>query len=62
MYDRICEFRPGTPVIFTSGYPEEGAVLARMAAAGAVILQKSYQPKILARKIRQILDQKVKQN
>ncbi|MGH9727873.1 MAG: response regulator [Candidatus Acidiferrales bacterium] len=62
VYDKICEFRPGTPVIFTSGYPEEGAMLAKMAAAGAVMLQKPYQPKILARKIRQVLDQKVKQN
>ncbi|MGB6715868.1 MAG: hypothetical protein WBE47_02835, partial [Candidatus Acidiferrales bacterium] len=55
----IHNMRPEVPVIFTSGYSEESARLASLAAQGATLLQKPYGPKTLARKIREVLDRKM---
>jgi two-component system cell cycle sensor histidine kinase/response regulator CckA len=52
-YQEICRSKPGIPVIFTSGYPEQSAELA---SRNAVVLPKPYPPKTLARKVRSILD------
>ncbi len=59
-YEKIHGMRPEVPVIFTSGYSEESARLASLAAQGATLLQKPYGPKTLARKIREVLDRKPK--
>ncbi len=52
-YDAICRMRPNVPVIFTSGYFDE-----RVAAASrqATVLEKPYPPKVLGRKVRELLD------
>ncbi|MFZ0640244.1 MAG: response regulator [Candidatus Acidiferrales bacterium] len=55
-YEKIRLLNPGTPVIFSSGYSEESARLASLTSQGAVLLQKPYGPKTLARKIREVLD------
>jgi two-component system, cell cycle sensor histidine kinase and response regulator CckA len=55
-YAKISAIRPGIPVIFTSGYSSEGAFLASMPAKGVLLLQKPYAPKMLARKVREVLD------
>ena len=60
-YLKLSETKPNVPVIFTSGYSEEGVLLASMAENGGILLQKPYGPKILARKIRELLD-KTQQN
>lgn len=41
-YERICQAKPGVPVIFTSGYSDQGALLKATATKGAAILQKPY--------------------
>jgi len=55
-YERINSARPGIPVIFTSGYSEQGAYLTAALRAGATVLQKPYGARSLARKVRELLD------
>ncbi len=55
-YEKISQTKLGVPVIFTSGYSEEGALLASMVEKGASILQKPYGSTVLARKVRELLD------
>jgi two-component system, cell cycle sensor histidine kinase and response regulator CckA len=55
-YEKISADRPGIPVIFTSGYSEQGAYLASALRAGATVLQKPYGARSLARKVRELLD------
>jgi two-component system, cell cycle sensor histidine kinase and response regulator CckA len=55
-YEKIAAIKPGVPVIFSSGYSEEGARLASLVERGATLMQKPYAPKVLARKIREVLD------
>jgi len=55
-YEEICASKPGMPVIFISGYSEESALLDSFSSRGAALLQKPFAPKVLARKIREILD------
>jgi two-component system cell cycle sensor histidine kinase/response regulator CckA len=56
-YEQIREAKPGMPVIFTSGYSDHGAVLASLTEKGAIVLQKPYGSKALARRVREILDE-----
>lgn len=56
-YERICKLKSSVPVIFTSGYSDHGPLLASVAAKGTTILQKPYGSKVLARKMREILDE-----
>lgn len=53
IYREICRFKPGVPVIFTSGHPEQNEELSTHEAE---VLPKPYLPKMLARKIRSVLD------
>jgi two-component system, cell cycle sensor histidine kinase and response regulator CckA len=55
--ERIRGINPSIPVIFTSGYSEESEILGSLVSrGGALLLQKPYPPKDLARKIRDVLD------
>jgi two-component system, cell cycle sensor histidine kinase and response regulator CckA len=56
-YEQIREAKPGVPVIFTSGYSDQGPLLTSLATKGASILQKPYSSRILARRVRELLDQ-----
>jgi FixJ family two-component response regulator len=56
-YEQICKVKPGVPVIFTSGYSDHGPTLASLAKKGATVLQKPYGSKILARRVRELLDE-----
>jgi two-component system cell cycle sensor histidine kinase/response regulator CckA len=56
-YAKISRIRPGIPVIFTTGYSDEAAWMGPTLGAHAILLQKPYGPKTLARKIREMLDQ-----
>jgi DNA-binding response OmpR family regulator len=56
-YEQICKLKPGLPVVFTSGYSDHGALLASLSAGGAIVLQKPYGSKILARRVRELLDE-----
>lgn len=55
-YEQISKAKPGVPVIFTSGYSDHGPLLASLTRKGASILQKPYSSKILARRVRELLD------
>jgi signal transduction histidine kinase len=59
-YEKIGAIKPGVPVIFTSGYSEQGDRLSAFVAGGAGFLQKPYGAKILAQKVREILDHSAK--
>lgn len=54
--DRAREVRPGLPVLFTSGYTENGIVHHGRLDAGVLLLAKPYRPSELARRVRQALD------
>jgi two-component system, cell cycle sensor histidine kinase and response regulator CckA len=55
-YEQISKIRSGVPVIFTSGYSDHGPQLSFLLAKGATVLQKPYGSKVLARKVRELLD------
>lgn len=57
-YAQINESKPGIPAIFTSGHTEHTAWLEPLLAKGAFLLPKPYGPKVLARKVRELLDQR----
>ncbi len=56
-YERISKFKAGVPVIFSSGYSDHGQVLESLTTRGAIILQKPYGAKVLAQKVRELLDE-----
>ncbi len=58
-YAKMSRVRPGIPVIFTTGYADEAAWMGPSLDTHAILLQKPYGPKVLARKIREMLDQKI---
>ena len=53
---RLQSVRPGLPVILTTGYSEEVPLLNPAVEKGVAVLQKPYTPKLLAQKIRELLD------
>jgi CheY-like chemotaxis protein len=56
-YEQICKARPGVPVIFTSGYSDQRPLLTALPKKGATVLQKPYGRKVLARRVRELLDE-----
>lgn len=56
-FEQICKSKEGVPVIFTSGYSDHGPVLESLTTRGATILQKPYGAKVLARRVRELLDE-----
>ena len=55
-YAQISQKKPAVPVIFTSGHTEHTSWLGALLSQGAFLLQKPYGPKVLAHKIRELLD------
>ncbi|MGO4378630.1 PAS domain S-box protein [Pseudoduganella sp. RAF19] len=53
-----CELRPELAVLFTSGYPQNAIVHGGRLDEGLELLSKPYQRDELARKLRQVLDQR----
>ncbi|MBI3668844.1 MAG: PAS domain S-box protein [Acidobacteria bacterium] len=60
-YLKMCETKPGLPVIFTSGYSAEMHSLSAVLQQGAAALQKPYGPSLLGRRVREILDHAARQ-
>ena len=54
--ERLVVVRPGTRVLYMSGYTEDAVVRETVAAAGHAFLQKPFEPETLARKVRDVLD------
>ena len=57
MGERLQEARPGLPVLFMSGYPEEDIRRRGMLEDGRPFIQKPFSPQDLARRLRELLDQ-----
>jgi len=53
--ERVRALRPGTAVLFVSGYPEEALARYGGSAAGP-LLRKPYTPRQMAAKVREVLD------
>jgi two-component system, cell cycle sensor histidine kinase and response regulator CckA len=54
----LCEVRPGTRVLFMSGYTDEAVLRHGVIDASPAFLQKPFSPIGLARKVREVLDTK----
>ena len=54
--NQLLSLRPGTKVIFTSGYTDDAVAHQGIRDAAVAFIQKPYRPKALAGKIRQVLD------
>jgi two-component system cell cycle sensor histidine kinase/response regulator CckA len=57
--DQLLATRPGLKVLFTSGYPSDTVLRHGIAEARASFIEKPYLPDELARKVREILDERV---
>jgi two-component system cell cycle sensor histidine kinase/response regulator CckA len=55
-YAQISKWKPGVPVIFVTGYSADIALLQEAQQQGLTVLQKPYDPRDLARRIRDTLD------
>jgi signal transduction histidine kinase len=56
--DRLAALRPGVKVLFLSGYPEDAVLRQGVTAGeGRGFLQKPFTPAVLARRVREVLDQ-----
>jgi PAS domain S-box-containing protein len=55
--DRLAPLRPGLKVLFLSGYADEALLRHGVAQGERAFLQKPFTPAVLARKVREILDQ-----
>jgi PAS domain S-box-containing protein len=54
--EQLTSLRPGTKVLYMSGYPNDGIVQSGILATGVVFLEKPFTREILLRKVRQVLD------
>jgi two-component system, cell cycle sensor histidine kinase and response regulator CckA len=59
-YTQMCAIRTDVPVIFTTGYATELALMAARSKGTSVLLQKPYGSAHLAEKLREVLDKKGK--
>jgi PAS domain S-box-containing protein len=55
-FQRIEAIRPGLPVVFATGYSSEADILNSLTAENRHLIQKPYNPRALARKVRELLD------
>jgi PAS domain S-box-containing protein len=54
--EQIARIRPGTKVLFMSGYTDDAIVRHGLLQSEIAFLQKPFSPEVLARKVRQVLD------
>ena len=54
--EEVARLRPGTRVLFTSGYTEDAIVHHGRLDPGVALLNKPYRKKDLAEKLRQVID------
>jgi len=57
VYARIRNAKPDLRAIFATGYSPDFTLLQEVQLAGAPVLQKPYTSRLLARKVREVLDQ-----
>jgi len=51
---KVAELLPGTPILFMSGYTDDAVVHNGVIDEGMPFLQKSFTPRALAKKVREI--------
>jgi two-component system cell cycle sensor histidine kinase/response regulator CckA len=56
--DRVRALYPHTRILFTSAYTENAIVHQGVLNKGVALLQKPFTPSALARKLREVLDQR----
>jgi two-component system cell cycle sensor histidine kinase/response regulator CckA len=56
--DRLAPTRPGTRVLFMSGYTDDAIVQHGVLEPGLSFLQKPFTPDVLAQKVREVLDRR----
>ncbi len=56
-YSAIRQINPNIAVIFATGYSNESTALVDLIKNGTAILRKPYSPRVLCRRIREVLDQ-----
>jgi two-component system, cell cycle sensor histidine kinase and response regulator CckA len=56
--ERLAAARPGMKVLFVSGYTDDAVVRHGVLEAEMAFLQKPFTPGLLARKVRNVLDQR----
>ncbi|MEW6721587.1 MAG: ATP-binding protein [Thermodesulfobacteriota bacterium] len=54
--EKVVDARPGTPVLYMSGYAEDAKKLFARMAPGRAFLQKPITPRLLSRKAREVLN------
>jgi two-component system, cell cycle sensor histidine kinase and response regulator CckA len=54
--DLLLDARPETRVLFMSGYTDEAVLRHGVLEANVAFLQKPFSPPMLARKVREVLD------
>ena len=58
VFRRLREARPGLPVVLSTGFSDEGDAREVLAQGGDGLLSKPYQPAVLAREVRAVLDRR----
>jgi two-component system, cell cycle sensor histidine kinase and response regulator CckA len=56
VYAAIAALKPGISVIFATGYTNETMALAEIVERGIAVLRKPYSPRVLSRRVREVLD------
>ena len=56
LVDQIMTVRPGTKVLYTSGYTDNAVIHHGVLDAGIAYLQKPFTPGALAHKVREVLN------
>ena len=56
LVEQMMQLRPGTRVLYMSGYPNDGIVQAGILASGVTLLEKPFTREILSKRVRQVLD------
>ncbi len=56
VFAAISAMKPGVPVVFATGYTNETMALAEIVERGIAVLKKPYSPRILCRRVREVLD------